>query len=84
MGLQTADIFIPITDTDTLFVRRFRVEGKAIGNVFLLHGSIENGRIFYSENNKGLAPFLARNGYDVYVGDLRGRGKSKPAYQRQQ
>lgn len=50
--------------------------------VFLLHGSIENGRIFYSKSLKGLAPYLAQQGYDVYVGDMQGRGKSKPAVSR--
>lgn len=47
--------------------------------VFMLHGSIENGLIFYTEKGKGLACFLAEQGFDVYVGDLRGRGQSKPS-----
>ncbi|MGB1261680.1 MAG: alpha/beta fold hydrolase [Cognaticolwellia sp.] len=47
--------------------------------VFMLHGSIENGYIFYTEKGKGLACFLAAQGFDVYVADLRGRGKSRPA-----
>lgn len=46
--------------------------------VFMLHGSIENGLIFYSKSGKGFAPFMAREGFDVYVGDLRGRGLSTP------
>ena len=50
--------------------------------VFMLHGAIENGRIFYSEGGRGLAPYLARNGCDVYVADLRGRGKSTPPIRR--
>ena len=50
--------------------------------VFLLHGSIENGTIFYSKSGKGYAPFLARQGYDVYVADLRGRGQSNPPISR--
>ncbi|MBW8050611.1 MAG: alpha/beta hydrolase [Cytophagales bacterium] len=45
----------------------------------MVHGSIENGKIFYSASQKGLAPYLAREGYDVFVADLRGRGMSKPA-----
>lgn len=45
----------------------------------MVHGSIENGKIFYSDSGKGLAPFLASNGFDVFVADLRGRGLSKPA-----
>ena len=50
--------------------------------LFMLHGAIENGRIFYSGNGKGLAPFLARSGFDVYVADLRGRGGSTPPISR--
>ena len=29
----------------------------------MLHGAVENGRIFYTENNKGFACFLARAQY---------------------
>jgi len=46
--------------------------------VFLLHGSIENARVFYTRNGKGLGPYLASRGFDVYAGDLRGRGDSVP------
>lgn len=48
----------------------------------MLHGAIENGRIFYSDSGRGLAPYLAGQGYDVYVADLRGRGGSTPAISR--
>ncbi len=44
----------------------------------LLHGAIENAKIFYSESNKGLAPYLAKNGIWCFALDARGRGKSKP------
>lgn len=46
--------------------------------VLLLHGAIENGRIFHSRSGRGLAPFLAGAGMDVNVLDLRGRGASRP------
>ncbi len=46
--------------------------------VFFLHGAVENGKIFYTESNKGLAPFLASLGYQCFVADLRGRGGSTP------
>ncbi len=52
-------------------------------SIFLLHGSIEDGRIFYSKSGKGLAPFLAEQGYNVFVADLRGKGKSTPAISSQ-
>ncbi|MBK6265401.1 alpha/beta fold hydrolase [Marivirga sp. S37H4] len=60
-----------------LHARRFYTP-TAKESIFLLHGSIEDGRIFYSKSGKGLAPFLAERGYDVFVGDLRGKGKSTP------
>lgn len=47
--------------------------------VFMVHGSVEDGHIFYSDSGKGLAPWLACRGFDVFVADLRGRGKSSPA-----
>lgn len=71
-------IFIPVTPTDTLHLKRFSQHGQG-APIFLVHGSIENGRIFYSNSGKGLAPYLASQGYDVFVADLRGRGQSKPS-----
>ncbi|AWL11408.1 hypothetical protein HMF8227_00913 [Saliniradius amylolyticus] len=50
--------------------------------VLMIHGAIENGRIFYSHKGQGLAPYLARQGLDVYVLDLRGRGLSRPTIRR--
>jgi len=46
--------------------------------ILMLHGAIENGLIFYTEKGKGLGCYLAEQGFDVYVADLRGRGKSTP------
>lgn len=46
--------------------------------VLMVHGAIENGRIFYNEKGRGLGPFLASQGYDVYILDLRGRGETQP------
>lgn len=50
--------------------------------VLLLHGAVESGRIFYTASGKGLAPFLARQGYTVFVLDFRGHGQSKPRVSR--
>ena len=46
--------------------------------ILMLHGAIENGRIFYSDKGKGFGCYLARQGFDVYVADYRGRGLSTP------
>lgn len=47
--------------------------------ILMLHGSIENGKIFYTKSGKGLACYLAKQGFDVYVADFRGKGLSIPA-----
>ncbi len=39
---------------------------------------MSNGRIFAGRNGRGLAPWLAANGFDAHVLDLRGRGRSTP------
>ena len=46
--------------------------------VMMVHGAIENGRIFYTPSGEGLACELARAGHPTYVVDLRGRGESVP------
>ncbi len=79
--LQQNSYFIPLKDGNQLHLQRFYQHANGTP-VFLLHGAIENGRIFYSKNKKGLAPYLAKQGFDVYVGDLRGRGQSRPAINR--
>ncbi len=48
----------------------------------MLHGAMSNGRVFYSESGRGLACFLARLGFEVYVLDSAGRGLSTPRLSR--
>ncbi len=73
--------FVQVTERDRLHIKRIYCDPQG-PPVFMVHGAIENGRIFYSNSNKGLAPYLACHGYDVYVLDLRGRGQSTPAIDR--
>ena len=47
--------------------------------ILMIHGMVEDGRIFYHKSGKGLASYLAKQGYQVFVADLRGVGKSTPA-----
>lgn len=75
-NMQSESLFIE-KENYQLHLKRFYTLENA-PSVFLVHGSIEDGKIFYSKSGKGFAPFLAENGFDVFVADLRGRGKSKP------
>lgn len=79
--IKQASLYIDLDSHQKLHVRRIHEKPGGIP-VFLLHGSIEDGRIFYSKNNKGYGPYLARQGYDVFIPDLRGRGKSTPVVSR--
>lgn len=70
-------IFVPLTIHAQLHLRH--LQGNPEGPVaFLIHGAIENGKIFYSDRGKGFAWYLARAGWDVYIADLGGRGLSSP------
>lgn len=69
-------LYLPLDITTNLHLWHLPGTGPP---VFLLHGAIENGRIFvHPEAQKGFAVALARQGYDVYVADLAGRGRSTP------
>lgn len=80
--LHTESHFIRLGDDSHLHLKRISAEPSGTP-LLCLHGSLESGRIFYSRSGKGLAYELARAGYDVYVGDLRGRGGSKPRVSRE-
>ncbi|MBT8149453.1 MAG: hypothetical protein KJO24_05945 [Gammaproteobacteria bacterium] len=45
-------------------------------SVFMLHGEAECGRVYYDSQQRGLAYYLARCGYEVFVADLGARGRS--------
>lgn len=76
--MQQESIYIHDTDKNhQLHVRHIWQQDQGIP-VLMLHGSIENGKIFYTESGKGLACYLAQQGFDVYVADFRGKGKSRP------
>ncbi|MBB6459438.1 alpha/beta fold hydrolase [Flammeovirga kamogawensis] len=66
---------------DQLYVKRY-IPSTPKEAILMVHGSIEGGRIFYSLNDKGIAPYLAAQGFDVFVPDFRGRGKSRPLVSR--
>jgi len=61
-----------------LHIRRLLPFGTGHAPVLMLHGAIENGRIFYSRSGKGLGCYLADQGFMVYCADFAGRGLSKP------
>ena len=48
----------------------------------MLHGAIENSRIFYNEKGRGLGCFLADRGFAVTCADFAGRGLSSPKASR--
>lgn len=77
ISIQQSSFFVECGDHQ-LHVRRLTSD-NAKTPVLMFHGTIENGRIFYTQSGKGLAGYLAQHGFDVYVADYRGRGLSTPS-----
>lgn len=74
--MQSLDA-IQLADGSTLGLTRWP-QSPGAPVVLMLHGAVENGRIFHSRSGRGLAPYLAARGMDVSVLDLRGRGAGEP------
>lgn len=83
MKIQHEKYFFEITKTDTICLHRFYTKKGNTPPVFMLHGAMENSKIFHSKSKKGFAPFLAKNGYDVFALDMRGKGESYPKVSKQ-
>lgn len=78
-AVSQESLLIPVSGRLQLHLRRiWSPQVNGAGPVLMLHGAAEDGRIFYSYAGRGLACFLARNGYEVFVPDMRGKGKSWP------
>lgn len=78
MDLRLIEHEIEVASDEVIVVTQI-CTSKSERPVVFIHGAVENGRIFYTDSGKGLAPFLARQGFNCYVVDLRGRGKSYPS-----
>lgn len=79
--LKSEKLLVPVTSDIKLHIKKIYKE-SSLPPVVLIHGSMENGKIFYSKSLKGFAPYLAQNGFTVYVVDLRGKGESHPKISR--
>ena len=77
--LNHEHITVSLPSSDQANMTRFFLDKKNLGApVFMLHSTLQDGTTFFSEDGNGLACYLARQGYDVFVADLRGKGRSWP------
>jgi predicted alpha/beta hydrolase len=77
--LKYEAIMVSLSSTEQLHISRFYRDKTPLGEpVFLLHSILHDSSTFYRDDGNGLACYLARHGYDVFVADLRGKGKSRP------
>lgn len=68
-----------VPGAEQLHISRFYADKRQLGApVLLLHSVAQDSRVFTGGASGGLAAFLARQGFDVFVADLRGKGKSWP------
>ena len=78
-SLKHESIMVSLPSTDQIHITRFYRDKKNLGTpVFMLHSTLQDGSTFFNGDGTGLACYLARQGYDVFVADLRGKGKSWP------
>ena len=70
-------MMLPVASGSQVHLRRIYCSSSGTP-IFMVPGIAEDGHIFYSNKGEGLAYLLADVGYDVYVTDLRGRGRSWP------
>ncbi len=80
-SITSEKIGIPLGGNESIVLTRFCGDPAGIP-VLMIHGAIENGKIFHSRSGKGLGPWLASRGFDVFVADLRGHGESTPHVSR--
>lgn len=77
--LNYQSITVPVPAGEQVHMTRFYRDKKNLGTpVFMLHGLLEDGTAFYDGSGKGLACYLAHQGFDVFVADSRGKGSSWP------
>lgn len=79
--MQYQSLFLEVAPGHKIHVKNICGNNRGIP-VLMVHGMVSNGRVFYHESGKGLGSYLAQQGYDVYVADLRGQGLSRPAISR--
>lgn len=79
--LKQETIMVSVKGGDQLHMKRLYVDQHQHSGlpVFMLPGMAEDGRIFYSSGTSGIANYLALHGYDVFIADHRGKGKSWPS-----
>jgi predicted alpha/beta hydrolase len=77
MKHQQSSVYLDLAQYQ-LHMRRLLPLQHGRATVLMLHGAIENGRIFYSQSGKGLGCYLADQGFMVYCADFAGRGLSRP------
>jgi pimeloyl-ACP methyl ester carboxylesterase len=70
-------MLVAVNEREQLHMRHF-AGGPRHCTVVLLHGLNEDGSVFFRHADS-LAPLLVRDGFDVWVPDLRGKGRSWPA-----
>ncbi len=65
---------LAVTDQQHAHLIRLYCPGEHRGAIFMMHGLMQDAQCFYEAASRtGLACVLARAGYDVYLGELRGR-----------
>jgi predicted alpha/beta hydrolase len=77
--LNQQSIIVPVGDQQLHITRLYLDDHQLGAPLLMLHDAMHDSSLFYPGENRGLADFMARQGFDVFVLDLRGKGQSWPA-----
>lgn len=80
--MVTEQIQVVSDNGGRLQLQRLGSDSPTAPVVLLLHGAMADSRLYLAAQ-RGLATFLAEQGYSVYLADLRGHGASLPALEEQ-
>ena len=76
--MRYQSLYCQATGEHKLHIMHVSQAGQRGHPILMIHGMVEDGRIFYHKSGKGLGSYLAQKGFDVYIADLRGIGQSTP------
>lgn len=81
-AVDVCSIWVSMPNGEQLHLRHFKpsIDASNVSqsgrSIFMLHGEVECGRVFYDNHGQGMAWHFVNQGHEVFVADLGGRGRS--------
>lgn len=78
LKINSIDHWVEVVDRHQLYLQELPAADAGHGRaILLLHGVFSNGRFFFNARQQGAARYFHDQGYRVFIGNLRGHGRSR-------